>query len=240
MVERVGLSRCVDVGPVEHVSRAVAVMQRATEGHHVLPTLNDTAATKCRQTEEEHCESTDNKNRCLDGRHGHHALHTAKDGEDCCDGDKAEGAPPEGQADEILKEDTTREGCHRDLGQDVSYECDDREPRTCALGVAELQEVGHRDDLAHLVVKKLIERHEQPAEDEDHPTLHLPVGHTHTVLCTGTGETHEVLRADVGGKDSHTDYIPGLALAEQIVLRVGTLHFLLVFLDGAVYRPYDG
>ena len=47
MVERVGIARCVDVGPVEHVSRTVAVVKRATEGHHVFPALNDTAATQC-------------------------------------------------------------------------------------------------------------------------------------------------------------------------------------------------
>ena len=53
-------------------------------------------------------------------------------------------------------------------------------------------------------------------------------------------ETDEVLRTNVCGENGHTNYIPGFTFAEQIVLRVGTLHFLLVFLNGAVDRPYDG
>ena len=128
MVEGVGIARCVDVGPVEHVCRSVAVVKRATESHHVFPALNDTAATQGGQTEEEHEECTYNKNRCLDGRHGHHTLHATKHGEDGRDGDEAEGTPPEGQADEILKEDTACEGCYRDLCQDVGHERDDAQP----------------------------------------------------------------------------------------------------------------
>ena len=66
------------------------------------------------------------------------------------------------------------------------------------------------------------------------------MGHTNAVLSSSTGETYEVLRADIGCEDGHTDYIPGFALTEQIVLRVGTLHLFFVFLDGAIDRPHNG
>jgi len=58
------------------------------------------------------------------------------------------------------------------------------------------------------------------------------VGHTHTVLGTSTGETYKVLGADVGGKDSHTDYIPWLTLTEKVSRRVFALLGFLVFPDG--------
>jgi hypothetical protein len=83
--------------------------------------------------------------------------------------------------------------------------------------VTELQKVRHSDDLAQLVVKQLIERYEQPSEEQDHPALHLPVCHAYAVLGSGSCQTYEVLRTDVGGEDCHTDYIPRLAFAEEIV-----------------------
>ena len=85
------------------------------------------------------------------------------------------------------------------------------------MRVTELEEVRHRDDLAQLVVKQLIERYEQPAEEQDHPALHLPVCHAYAVLGSGSCQTYEVLRTDVGGKDCHTYYVPRLALTEEIV-----------------------
>ena len=66
------------------------------------------------------------------------------------------------------------------------------------------------------------------------------MSHADAVLGACAGKTYKVLRADLGSKDGCADDIPGFALAEEVVLRVGTLHFLFVFLDGAVDRPYDG
>lgn len=221
--------------PVEHMGGAIAVVQLAAVGHHVRPSLRDAAVAQGGQAEEQHEERADDQDRRLNGRHGHHALHATEDGEHCRDKDQAQGTVPEGNAQQILKEDTTGESRDADLGQHISHQRDDAQPRTSGLGVAELQKLRHRDDAAQLIVEQLIERHEEPAEDEDHPALHLPMGHAHTVLCSGTGQTNEVLRADVGGKDSSTDHPPGLTLTKEVVLTVGSLHFLLVFHDAQVH-----
>ena len=106
------------------------------------------------------------------------------------------------------------------------------------MGVAELEEVGHCDNLAQLVVQELIERNEQPAEEQNHPALHLPVCHTYTVFSSGAGETYEVLRSDIGCEDCHTDYIPRFALAEEVVRRAFALRRFLVLNDGVPYSPY--
>ena len=201
---------------VEHVIDAVAVVHGTSCIHHRGPTFSDAAAAQCSQTEEQHEEGTDNQDRCLDGGKCHHTFHTSEDGEDCGDSNQTDSAYPEIQTQQVLKEDTTRESGYRDLSQHVSHEGDDAQPGTSALGIAELQEVRHSNDLTHLVNQQLIERHEEPAEDEDHPALHFPVSHTDAVFCACTGQTYKVLRTDVGSKDSHTDYVPRLALTKEI------------------------
>ena len=211
-VERVALF------PVEHVGGAVAVVQLSAVVHHGCPAFRDAAATEGCQSEEEHEERADDEDRSLNGRERHHALHATEDRKHGGDGDEADGTPPEGKAQQILEEDTTRESGYRDFRQHIGHQRDDAEPRAGGIGVAELQEVGHGDNLAQLVVQQLIEGNEEPAEDEDHPALHLPVGHTHAVLGTSTGQAHEVLGTDVGGKDSRTNNVPRLALTEQVVL----------------------
>ena len=79
------------------------------------------------------------------------------------------------------------------------------------MGVTEFKEIGHCDNLAQLVVQELIERYEQPAKEQYHPALHLPVGHTYTILSTCSCKTN------VGSKDCHTYYVPWFALAEEII-----------------------
>jgi len=58
------------------------------------------------------------------------------------------------------------------------------------------------------------------------------------ILRTSTGETYEVLRTDVSGKDGHTDYIPRLTLTEEISRRVFALLGFLVFPDGVPYGSH--
>jgi len=135
----------------EHVGGAVSIVGSITSSHHGLPTLRDTTVAKGREAEEEYQERTNNKNRCLNRRERHHTLHSTKHGEDGGDGNEANSTIPEGDAEQVLEEDTTREGRHRNLSEHVGNQSDDRQPRTRALGVTELQEVGHGDDLAHLV-----------------------------------------------------------------------------------------
>ena len=65
------------------------------------------------------------------------------------------------------------------------------------------------------------------------------MGHTHTALRTGTSETYKVLTTDVGGEDSHTDYIPGFTLTEEVSRGIFTLLCLLVLHNGSPNCPYN-
>ena len=201
---------------MEHVSGSITVVKLVAIVHHACPSLTNAASTESSKTEEEHEERTNDEDRGLDGGKGHHTLHTAEHSEYGGEDDKTYRACPEVQAPEILKEDTACKGCNTHLSEDICNKCDDRKPRAGALCVAELEEVWHGDDFAHLVDEKLIERYEKPTEDEDHPSLHLPVCHTNTTLGSSTCKTYEVLATDVSGKDSHTDYIPRLALTKEV------------------------
>ena len=193
MVEWVRLTRSVDVAPVEHVGSTIAIVQFSTETHHVGPTFSNASTAELIESKEENEECTNNKNRCLDRRHCHHTLHTTNYGEDCRDGNKSESTPPEWQANEIFEEDTASESSNTYLRENISNQGNDGEPGACCLCIAELQEVWHSDDFAHLVVQKLIERYEEPTENQNHPSLHFPVCHTNTVLCTSTCKAYEVL-----------------------------------------------
>ena len=64
--------------------------------------------------------------------------------------------------------------------------------------------------------------------------------HAHTVFRARSGKADEVFGTDVGRKDGCTDDVPRFAFTEKVVLAIGALHFLFVFFDGAINRPYDG
>ena len=152
----------VTLFPVEHVSGTITIVQLSAIVHHVCPSISNIASAESRKTEEQYQERTYNKNRCLNGRKGHYTLHAAKYGENSSDEDQSDGSIPEVKSPEIFKEDTTCERCYTNLGENISHQCDDAQPRTSALCVAEFQEVGHGNNLAHLVNHQLIERYEQP------------------------------------------------------------------------------
>lgn len=173
--------------PMEHVRRPVSVMQAVAVGHHVGPAFRDAPMAEGGKAQEEHEERADDEDRRLDGRHGHHALHPSEHGEDGCNHNETKRPVPERKAEQILEKYAARKGRHAHLGEDIGDQRDDAQPRARTLRVTVFQKVGHRDDLAQLVAQKLIERHEKPAQDENHPALHLPMGHSNAVLRSRTG-----------------------------------------------------
>ena len=235
---RVFLIHRVALFPVEHVGGAVAVVELSAIVHHVCPPRGYAAAAKGRQPEYEHEERAYNEYRRLYGRQGHHPLHASEHGEHAGDKNQTDGSVPERYAEQELEEDTARIGSDAHLCQYVCHQGDDGKPRSRALGVAKLQEVGHRNDFAQLVAQQLVERHEQPAEEEYHPPLHLPMRHAYTALRARSRQPDEMLRSDVGGKDCHTDYIPRLSLTKEVVRRAFPLRSLPVFHDCMPYCPY--
>ena len=96
---------------------------------------------------------------------------------------------------------------------------------------------GHSDDFPELIIHELIKGHEQPSEDEYHPSLHFPVSHAHASLGAGTGQTNQVLGTDIGSKNSSTYYVPGFSFTKKVIFAVGTFLLTLVFLYRAIYSP---
>jgi hypothetical protein len=81
------------------------------------------------------------------------------------------------------------------------------------LNSAAFEELGCREHLGAQV-----ERREHPAEHQYQPGMQLPVGEGHARACARTGETNEVLGADIGGKDRRADQEPaGIAAREEII-----------------------
>ena len=171
---------------VEHVSRSESIMRGIASGHHCLPTCDNAPIAQGSKTQEQYQEGAYNKDGSLDSGKRHHTFHSAEYREYCRYGYQSDGADPEVQSQQILEEDTSREGRNRNFRQHVSNQGNDTQPRTCALGVTHLQEIGHGDNLAHLVNHKLIEGNKYPAENKNHPALHFPMGHTHAILCSST------------------------------------------------------
>ena len=89
----------------------------------------------------------------MNGRKRHDSFHTTQYGKDTCKYDKPDSSIPEWQSEQELKEDTTRKSRNTHFCEYVSYECNDRKPCTCTLGIAEFKEIGHGDDFAHLIVQ---------------------------------------------------------------------------------------
>ena len=97
---------------VEHVGGSESIVSGITNSHHILPSSGDATISEHAQTKEEHEEGTDDEDRSLNGRQGHHSLHTTEHGEDGGDGNQTDGSIPEWQTKQILEEDTTCEGCN--------------------------------------------------------------------------------------------------------------------------------
>jgi len=88
----------------------------------------------------------------------------------------------------------------------IAYQCNDRKCRTCIFIVTFRQEFGHREYFA-----MRIERNKNPTEDKNHPTLHFPMRHCHSTLSACTGQTDQMFRANVGGKNGSSNCQPCFA-----------------------------
>jgi len=65
------------------------------------------------------------------------------------------------------------------------------------------------------------------------------VSHTDTGFSTGSGQTDQVFRTNVGGKNGGSDDVPGFALSKQVVFAVRTFLVHFVFFDRTPYGPGD-
>ena len=158
--------------------------------HHHAP------AAKLLESEIQDYKRADQKDGGLEDRCLEHTFHTA---DDCIYGGddyKGNGGHPEIDAQKGLESKTACHNCHADLGEHVAGKREVGKDAAALLVVALLQELGH--SVHHTA---LIERHEDPAENKNHPALNLPVGLGHSGSGTGTCKSDEVLRAYVGSED---------------------------------------
>ena len=160
---------------------------------HVLP------AAELLESEDEDHDGTDEQDGGLQHRGVEHTFHTTEDGVDSGDDNQADGGNPEEvdspkflDAENLLEYKTAGINSNGHLGQHIRDQRDNREYGTALCVVATLQELRHGINHASCV-----ERNEYPTENKDHPSLNLPVGHSHTRGSTCSGKTNQVFRSDV-------------------------------------------
>ena len=177
------------------------------------------------QAEVCHQGRADDEDERLDGFGVGDGLEPAHDRVEPGDEDDQNRADPEAvEAHEVelgqedAENDAAGEDADGHLGQDVGHERDEREDRPGRRGEAPLQELGHGEDLrAH------VERHHDPAEDEQAPGVELVMGHGHAVGRAGPGQADEVLGPDVRGENGGADDEPAEVASGQEVVRRGPL-----------------
>ena len=119
---------------------------------------------------------------------------------------------------EDAEDDAAGEDADRHLGQHVGHERDERQDRPGGRREAPLQELGHGEDLrAH------VERHHDPAQDEQAPGVELVMGHGDAVGRARAGQADEVLRPDIRSEDRGADDQPAQVAAGQEVIGRGPL-----------------
>ena len=121
---------------------------------------------------------------------------------------------PEVDPHEGLENDPARGNRHRDLGQDVSDDGDNRQIPPRGRRVTPLHELRHRKNPAPQV-----KRNEEPTQRQEHEAgLDLELAHRNASCGPGTGKADQVLGADVGCKQRCADDEPaGVASAEKVV-----------------------
>ena len=119
-------------------------------------------------------------------------------------------------AEQRADHDVARINRGRHLGQHQAGHGQQTEDVARAAAETKFEELRHREDL-HAV----IERHEDPAQDQDDPALHLPMRHGHAGGEARAGQPDEMLRADVGGEDRGADLQPAAVPAGQEVILAG-------------------
>ncbi len=177
------------------------------------------------EAEEGHQARADDEDEGLQGLGVGDGLEPAHDRVQAGDDDDQDGADPEAvQAEPVelgqqdAEDDAAGEDADGQLGQDVGHEGDDRQDRPGRRREAPLQELGHGEDpRAH------VERHHDPAQDEQAPGVQFIVGHGHAVGRARTGQADEVFGPDVRGEDGGPDDEPAEVAAGQEVLVGGVL-----------------
>ena len=64
------------------------------------------------------------------------------------------------------------------------------------------------------------------------------MGHTYTTLGACACQAYKMLGTDVGRKDSHTDYVPGLSLTKEVCRRIFAFLSFSVLNDRMPHCPY--
>ena len=172
------------------------------------------------QAEVGHQARADDEDERLQGFGVGDGLEPAHDRVEPGDDDDQDGPDPEAvQAEPVelgqehAEDDAAGEDADGHLGQDVGDERDERQHRPGGRREAPLQELGHGEDpRAH------VERHHDPAEDEQAPGVELVVGHGHAVGRARPGQADEVLGPDVRGEDGGADDEPAEVPSGQEVV----------------------
>jgi hypothetical protein len=143
-----------------------------------------------------------------------HGTESAENHVETSDHDQDRGARPEIEAGHRAHHDSASEQRHADLRQDIADNRHPREVRARGGIVPPLEEIGHRVNAA-----AQIERHEQPAEQkQDEAGEPLEMSYRESARCAGTGESDEMLAADVGSKKAGTYSKPAYISAREEII----------------------
>jgi len=186
------------------------------------------------QSDDQDDDGSDEQDRRLENRGEQDRLHASEDRVQAREEHEPDGADPEHvviaseDPDAVDAEDRPEDhpsgiDGHGDLGQHVADQGNDGQDGPGGGIEAPFQVLGHGEDL-----DAIIERDEDPAEDEDEPGLDFPVGHGHPADETGPGQADKVFGPDIGGEDRRADRNPAGVAAGQEIVRIR----LLLFADG--------
>ena len=170
---------------------------------------------------------TDQQNNGLDSISIDYCTETAEDGVDSSERDRQQGANPEGVEEdgvgnlpaklgqEYIEDDAARIDCDRDFGEDISHERDDGQYPSRGGVESSFEEFWHCEDL-----RTVVEGDEYPGEEHYTPCVELPMGHRHSARSALAGQSYDVLRADIRGKNRSSDNEPWhVSACEEIISR---------------------